>query len=679
MTSQKQTATAPHGHNDATQTLLDAFPDEAALIRADGTIIAINDAAAHRNGKRPEEVTGGTLFDLYPHDLAKEIKARIDEVVRSGAPIRFQEERDEIRAEHTLYPVFDSEGQVHQVAIVSCDITATYRAQTERDRLQNHVNAQKKMMDALIAALPDYVWIYDKNMRFVYASREGAKMLGLTAGRMVGRTWRELGLPPDVMEPFEADVHYVFGTEQTARKEMAFPTIKGERIYEYTLTPIHNGRDKVEQVLSVARDITERKQMEATVRQERDTALRYLDVAGVIIVALDADGRVTLLNQLGCEVLECSTDEVLGVYWFDTFVPSSDREEAKATFRRLLAAEEELAQYYENPIITKSGKERLIAWHNAVVRDDEGRIVGTLSSGTDVTEQREMETKISESEHKYRELVEGANSIILELDIDGRITFINTFGKQFFGYTDEELIGRHVVGTIVPETETSGRDLATMIDGVLADPDRYQDNVNENITKDGRRVWVSWTNRAIRTARGEVVGNRAIGNDITDLKRAEEKAESVAKFPEENPNPVLRLNSEGRILYANEASQKLLSDWDDTKEKDDAAPQLLRDVTAEALSSQARTTIEVSVRSHVYKFFVAPIIDVGYVNFYGRDITKRKWAENEAKRQARRADRSQCHHRGGQSRHRPPTIPQSAARRDHRRHGHARRHRYPPR
>lgn len=86
-------------------------------------------------------------------------------------------------------------------------------------------------MDALIAALPDYVWIYDENMRFIYASRAGAKMLGLTAGLMVGKTWRELGLPQDVMEPFEADAHYVFGTGQIVRKETAFPTIEGERIY----------------------------------------------------------------------------------------------------------------------------------------------------------------------------------------------------------------------------------------------------------------------------------------------------------------------------------------------------------------------------------------------------------------------------------------------------------------
>ena len=231
MPPQKRTDTAPRECDDPVQALLDASPDEAALIDADGTILAINNAAAHKNAKRPEEVIGRGLFDMYPHDLAKERKARIDEVMRSGEPIRFQDERDGIRTEHSLYPVRDNKGQVHQVAVFSCDITAAYRTLTDRDRLQNHVDAQKKTMDALIAALPDYVWIYDENMRFIYASRAGAKMLGLTAGRMVERTWRELGLPKDVMESFEADVHYVFGTGQTVRRETRFPTIEGERMY----------------------------------------------------------------------------------------------------------------------------------------------------------------------------------------------------------------------------------------------------------------------------------------------------------------------------------------------------------------------------------------------------------------------------------------------------------------
>jgi len=108
-------------------------------------------------------------------------------------------------------------------------------------------------------------------------------------------------------------------------------------------------------------------------------------------------------------------------------------------------------------------------------------------------------------------------------------------------------------------------------------------------------------------------------------------AERIAKFPEENPNPVMRLNAEGEIFYANKPGQRLLDDWNGATEV--IAPQLLRDAAIEALSNRANKTIEVEVRSRVYDFFVAPIVNVGYANFYGRDVTERKLVEENLNRE----------------------------------------------
>src|SRR5512139_2030934 len=92
-------------------------------------------------------------------------------------------------------------------------------------------------------------------------------------------------------------------------------------------------------------------------------------------------------------------------------------------------------------------------------------------------------------ELSYRELVQSANSIVLRWDLEGRITFLNDYGLDFFGYEMAELRGRSVVGTIVPETETSGRDLVRMIAELLAQPDRFVNNENENMRRNGERVW----------------------------------------------------------------------------------------------------------------------------------------------------------------------------------------------
>jgi PAS domain S-box-containing protein len=118
--------------------------------------------------------------------------------------------------------------------------------------------------------------------------------------------------------------------------------------------------------------------------------------------------------------------------------------------------------------------------------------------------------------------VEQANSIILRFDTRGRLSFVNAFAADYFGFTREEMVGRNIIGTIVPETETSGRDLARMIQDLGERPELYAANENENMLRNGERVWIAWSNSAVRDADGKVAHVLSIGNDITGRKYAEE-------------------------------------------------------------------------------------------------------------------------------------------------------------
>jgi len=145
----------------------------------------------------------------------------------------------------------------------------------------------------------------------------------------------------------------------------------------------------------------------------------------------------------------------------------------------------------------------------------------------EVRERRKIEGILTESEKKYRDLVEGANSVILRWTRDGKITFINRFALEFFGYPEEKILGRNIMGTIVPEVESTGRDLSAIIDNLLKDPDAYAINENENIKKNGERVWIAWTNTPILDGEGRIVEILSVGNDITRRKIAEGRLKST--------------------------------------------------------------------------------------------------------------------------------------------------------
>lgn len=261
-----------------------------------------------------------------------------------------------------------------------------------------------------------------------------------------------------------------------------------------------------------------------------------------------------------------------------------------------------------------------------------------LALANDVTERRRYELALLQSELKYRELVENANSIILRWNPQGQIVFINEFGQRFFGYTEEELVGRHVVGTIVPGDESTGRDLRPLMDEICRYPERFELNINENVRRDGQRVWVSWTNKAILDANGTVREVFSVGSDITERKLAAEKlAESEARYFslfETAPDAIVIVDWESQqVLNANRAACKL---YGYTGEE-------FRQLPADEVPAQASRTIAGGDDNSVFArwerkkdgtIFLVDI-EIGFFEQGGRragvifirDITERKRAE----------------------------------------------------
>ena len=167
-------------------------------------------------------------------------------------------------------------------------------------------------------------------------------------------------------------------------------------------------------VRELEKQAEERKTLEEKERLEKERAQKYLDIAGVAIVALNERGEVTLINKRGCEILGYREEEVLGKRWFDHFLPARNRQDVATVFKQLLAGEIDPVEHYENPVLTKAGEERTIAWYNTLIRDETGKPTGTLSSGEDVTERLKAEAALRRAHEELSRFSKELEAIIEE-------------------------------------------------------------------------------------------------------------------------------------------------------------------------------------------------------------------------------------------------------------------------
>jgi PAS domain S-box-containing protein len=149
---------------------------------------------------------------------------------------------------------------------------------------------------------------------------------------------------------------------------------------------IYNGDKIPTKAFCIVTNITERKCAESKLIFEKERAQMYLDMAFDIFVALDLDGNINLINKTGCNILGSTEDKLLGLNWFDNFVPEHDRVGARIEFQETIKGlNGSNIRLWTNFIYTTKGEKLLVRWRNKVVQDKHGRVIGTFSTGNDIT------------------------------------------------------------------------------------------------------------------------------------------------------------------------------------------------------------------------------------------------------------------------------------------------------
>jgi PAS domain S-box-containing protein len=284
--------------------------------------------------------------------------------------------------------------------------------QKQIEELAASLEQEREIQQKMIQHTAAHLALLDPEFNFVRVNDTYSRGSGHTAEELIGRNHFELFPHAENQALFER-VRDTGEPLQIRARPFEFPDQpeRGVTYWDWTLEPVTDGEGVVQGLVLSLMDVTEAVRAEQALRAERDKAQRYLDMAGAIIVAVGPDETVTLINKRGCEVLGYEETGIVGSNWFDLFVPERERESVRRVFNTHMAGEIEIDEFFENAVLTRTGDERIIAWHNALLRDDAGAIIGTLSSGEDVTERKQAEEALQELAHDLGERVKELNCL----------------------------------------------------------------------------------------------------------------------------------------------------------------------------------------------------------------------------------------------------------------------------
>jgi len=339
------------------------------------------------------------------------------------------------------FQFIDKHGNVKDIFITLALIPGTKKTVgslldiTERKRAEKALRESERRFRQFFENAPEYCYMVSPEGIILNINNAALKVLGYNKGELIGKPVQTIYAP----EPL-SKVKQVFEkwrkTGKLRDEGMDIITKKGDkRQVLLSATAVKDKEGRILHSISIQTDITERKQAEEALRGERDRAQKYLDVAGVTLVALDAKQKVSLINKRGCEILGHPEEEIIGKNWFDNFVPDRVRSEVVAVFNKLMAGEIELVEYYENSVLTKTGGELLIAWHNTVLTDERGNTIGILSSGEDITERRLLWKRMIE----YEELSKLKSDILSTVSHELRtpLAIIKGYSTMLVDYTQK--------------------------------------------------------------------------------------------------------------------------------------------------------------------------------------------------------------------------------------------------
>ncbi|MFC1898674.1 PAS domain S-box protein, partial [Candidatus Cloacimonadota bacterium] len=504
---------------------------------------------------------------------------KIKDLIENGTDLDFEAEALTAKGKVRW---FKAHGRRIQKGGKCVKIYGTLQDITDQKKAQLNLKKSQLFNETLLNTSPDIIYIYDiiENEN-VYSNKGVNKILGYSIEEV-----QEMGdkLIPTLMHPDDFQIYL----NETHPK---YQSLKDEELLtrEYRMKHkdgswfwlqsresifVRNADGSPKQIFGMISDISESKKAETEIIEAKETAERYLDLAGSMILSLNPQAEITMINQKGLEILEYeSREELIGKNWFDTCISPDINQEIKQVFAKIVSGEMEGVEHYDNEIVTKSGNLKTISWYNSLIKDETGNVKYLLSSGVDVTEINKVQLKIQESQTRYHNFISNSSEGIYRIEMkepvsielkkeelikminkNAYIAEVNIALADMYGLIPEDMAGKPAIQFAPNYGERA--------ELIVRSKDHHVTNIEtEDVDADSNPIYLSESYHGEIEA-GKLIRIWGVQRDITEIKKAQielKDSEDRYRVLSDNMNVGLVLHGpDTKILFSNPAASEIL-------------------------------------------------------------------------------------------------------------------------
>src|SRR5690242_13528570 len=375
----------------------------------------------------------------------------------------------------------------------------------ERHRMETALKESEERYRRLVELSPDAIVVHQEG-RFTYLNPAALTLWGAaTPNELLGKSILQV-VHPDYRHHVTERVDYIQRFHKpTPLVEQKCLRLDGSEI-DVEVTGLPFMLDGKSAVLSVFRDVTEKKQAREALRKTEKRLRTVVGSASLILFATDKNGIFTLSEGEGLKSLSLAPGELVGKSAYEVY---ADTPQVGENIRRALKGESFTSSVNIGELVFDV--------RYSPLTDEHDNVLGVIGVATDITDNRRAEASIRESEERYRELFENANDIIYTHDLQGNFTSLNRSGERITGYSREEAALMNVADVIAPEYLNLAREMIAHKASEKVST-VYEIDI---ISKHGRRVRLEVSTRLIFSD-GKPIGVQGIGRDLTERKHSEE-------------------------------------------------------------------------------------------------------------------------------------------------------------